>query len=230
MTHHTTGEDRSVSGEREIIFATIEKHLPSGMTQAVVKMLTDRIMDALRTAALATLPADVHWAEHAAQQCEKWAAQLEDAAVSFGSVALSDAVNELAKRFRSIATNFRDLATPPAQVSNPFRDALHDAWVCCDGGAEWHEDDPRKTLNSIICWHCDVALDPLVSEKAAQIRKNALEEAAGIFVRFAETNRQFSQNSCLTEHFRHQFAQAGAHDDDRAAMIRALIPNERKDG
>ena len=51
MTTHTTGKNRSVSGEREIIFATIEKHLPSSMTQAVVKMLTDRIMEALRTAA-----------------------------------------------------------------------------------------------------------------------------------------------------------------------------------
>lgn len=49
MTPHTPSGQQAV--EREIIFATIEKHLPQSMTQAVVKMLTDRIMDALREAA-----------------------------------------------------------------------------------------------------------------------------------------------------------------------------------
>lgn len=109
-----------------------------------------------------------------------------------------------------LSRNMDCAATPPAQESNPFRAAMHDAYVASEGGVTWHEDDPKQTLGEIVAWtmnfidaatpepsvpqpglELDRAMDAALlrsakiidmpwQEQAAQIRRDALEEAARI--------------------------------------------------
>ena len=44
------------------------------------------------------------------------------------------------------------LAAPPAQESDPFRAAMHDAYIASEGGVTWHEDDPKRMLGEIVAW------------------------------------------------------------------------------
>ena len=48
-----------------------------------------------------------------------------------------------------------------------WRDAIDDALVCCEIVTS---DDPSESINRLICWHNQVALDPRVSAEAASLR------------------------------------------------------------
>lgn len=58
-----------------------------------------------------------------------------------------------------------------------WKDAVIEQLIAMHIYRKEHEDDPRKALNDLINWHCTIALDPQVSEQAAELVKQARREA-----------------------------------------------------
>lgn len=68
-----------------------------------------------------------------------------------------------------------------------WREAVLDA--CVVSWVDWDENDPRKTINSLLAWHQMVALDPAVSVEAAKLIEQGRQEVMGVPV-----NRVTNQN------------------------------------
>lgn len=53
-----------------------------------------------------------------------------------------------------------------AMSNDVWKNAVIDELVCCYIYQQEHEHDPRKAIQDIIKWNCDVALEPAVSSDA----------------------------------------------------------------
>lgn len=70
----------------------------------------------------------------------------------------------LAERIAALAE--RDHWKAKAEENEAWRTALEDA--CTVAFMDW-SDNPRETINKLIQWHCQIALDPRVSSTAAEM-------------------------------------------------------------
>lgn len=50
-----------------------------------------------------------------------------------------------------------------------FKDVVLDKLVTCHIYRKEHDDNPVKAVNDLIAWEVDVALDPLVSQRASDL-------------------------------------------------------------
>ena len=60
---------------------------------------------------------------------------------------------------------------------NPWKGILIDSLVVCHILTAEHENNPKKALNDLIAWENQTALDPLVSNSAVELVKQAKREA-----------------------------------------------------
>jgi len=80
---------------------------------------------------------------------------------------------------------FYDTAVAAALIHagrrDPWKDAVIDQLVVAHILTAEHETNPRKALQDLLAYHCDVAVDPRVSEAAARLVEQArAEERAAI--------------------------------------------------
>lgn len=61
---------------------------------------------------------------------------------------------------------FLQFAQAVLRIDNDFYNAVIDELVCCHIYSKDHDSNPRKAIQDIIKWNCDVALDPAVSSDA----------------------------------------------------------------
>lgn len=71
---------------------------------------------------------------------------------------------------------FRDFAQAVLRQNNDFYNAVIDELVCCHIYSKEHDSNPRKAIQDIIKWNCDVALDPAVSSDAQSLVKKERDE------------------------------------------------------
>lgn len=61
---------------------------------------------------------------------------------------------------------FFQFAQAVLRQNNDFYNAVVDELVCCHIYSKEHDSNPRKAIQDMIKWNCDVALDPAVSRDA----------------------------------------------------------------
>lgn len=100
--------------------------------------------------------------------------------------ALHDEIMELIKTYayRESAVTYIKLSTAIAQLcaKADWKEAVIQA--CITANLEWDE-NPRATVEKLIQWHCDMALDPAISERAA--KPDSAEQEFGIAFQHSET-------------------------------------------
>ncbi len=67
----------------------------------------------------------------------------------------------------------------PQPARNPWRDAMDDELVCLHLGTTETFPEPREALRQIIDWHVEIALDPAVSSRAAELQSRGPERKPG---------------------------------------------------
>ena len=65
-----------------------------------------------------------------------------------------------------------------SQPVNEWRERLIDEAVVCGIYSSEHEVNPKKCLQDVITWNCQVAIDPLVSSDAIKLQITTLRAAA----------------------------------------------------
>lgn len=71
---------------------------------------------------------------------------------------------------------FRAFAQAVLRIDNDFYNAVIDELVVCGIYSKEHDSNPRKAIQDIIKWNCDVALDPAVSSDAQALMKKERDE------------------------------------------------------
>lgn len=71
---------------------------------------------------------------------------------------------------------FLQFAQAVLRIDNDFYNAVIDELVVCGIYSKEHDSNPRKAIQDIIEWNCDVALDPAVSSDAQTLVKKERDE------------------------------------------------------
>ena len=119
------------------------------------------------------------------------------------------------------------LAAAQAEVEwlRGWKDAVIDAAVVSWTLKPEHENDPRAAVNDLLAWTSSVALDPLVSEPAAELHARAeISESRLAAAREAITGRALHAAYCI--HLRPYDECAQMHrdgDEEAAERLRAAL-------
>lgn len=71
---------------------------------------------------------------------------------------------------------FLQFAQAVLRQNNDFYNAVVDELVCCHIYSKEYDSNPRKAIQDIIRWNCDVALDPTISSDAQSLVKKERDE------------------------------------------------------
>lgn len=89
-----------------------------------------------------------------------------------------------------------------------FKEAVTDELVVCGIYTKEHDENPRKAVQDAILWNCSVALDPLVSKEASELKKSGVglknHHIAGLISAIAkEIETKFKTPQSTREVIRH---------------------------
>lgn len=107
----------------------------------------------------------------------------------------SDIAAELAWRDQQIEALRAALAEADAPTPNPWKEVVIEGLVISHIYRNEHENEPRKALNDLICYHNDIALDPCVSSEAQALIDRGRAEAEDI--RAQKDAAYLERNQCV---------------------------------